>query len=90
MLVLSEQECGCGSSSQQPENTCVDVETEVAGCLPSDRASVSLTRLLMPSSSDVVAVRTVPPSVSRNSFSSCSGKKVMTHQKYQDHATIKH
>ena len=40
-------------------------------CVPSDRANVSLTRLLMPSSSDVVAVSTVPPSVSRSSFSSC-------------------
>lgn len=56
-----------------------------SGGVPSDRANVSLTRLLMPSSSDVVAVRTVPPSVSRNSFSSCTGK----HQKYKDHTTLK-
>lgn len=44
--------------------------------VPSERARVSFTRLLMPSSSDVVAVSTVPPSVSRSSFSSCVIEKL--------------
>lgn len=47
--------------------------------LPSDRAIVSFTLLLMASSSEVVAVRTVPPSVSLSSFSSCNTKGTYEH-----------
>lgn len=56
------------SSLRLPHYPCVVLPVQ---CVPSDRAKVSFTRLLMPSSSDVVAVSTVPPSVSRSSFSSC-------------------
>ena len=46
---------------------------------PSDRAMVSFTLLLMASSSEVVAVRTVPPSVSLSSLSSYNTKGTQEH-----------
>lgn len=46
---------------------------------PSDRAIVSFTLLLIASSSEVVAVRTVPPSVSLSSLSSCNTEGIYEH-----------